>query len=118
MIELERVYGGSAKRGTRFLVERLWPRGVRKEALEFHAWTKDVAPSDALRRWFRHDVTKWQEFQLRYRAELDRHPEAWAPILDAARAGNVVLLYSSRDTEHNNAVALRDFLQEKLARPR
>jgi uncharacterized protein YeaO (DUF488 family) len=118
MIELERVYGRSAKRGTRFLVERLWPRGVRKEALDFHSWTKDVAPGDALRRWFRHDVAKWQEFQRRYRAELDRHPEAWAPILDAARAGDVVLLYSSRDTEHNNAVALRDYLQEKLARPR
>ena len=110
MIELQRVYDPHRPHGARFLVERLWPRGIRRDSLSFSAWLKDVAPSDALRRWFQHDVTKWRAFQRRYRDELDRHPEAWAPLLDAARAGDIVLLYSSRDIEHNNAVVLRDFL--------
>ena len=118
MIELQRVYEHGRKRGTHFLVERLWPRGVKKEALHFRAWLKDVAPSDSLRRWFAHDVDKWAEFQRRYREELDRNPDAWAPILEAARRGDVVLLYSSHDPEHNNAVVLRDYLDEKLARRR
>ena len=114
MIDLHRVYDHSRTHGTRFLVERLWPRGIKKESLHFSDWLKDVAPSDALRRWFQHDVVKWAEFQRRYRTELDRRPDAWAPILAAARAGDVILLYSSHDTEHNNAVVLRDYLNERL----
>lgn len=117
MIELRRVYDQRRTTGTRFLVERLWPRGIRKESLHFDDWLKDVAPSDALRRWFRHDVGKWAEFQRRYRAELDANPESWAPIVAAGRAGDVVLLYSSHDTEHNNAVVLRDYANEKMKRP-
>jgi len=116
MIELQRVYEHHKTNGTRFLVERLWPRGIRKESLHFSDWLKDVAPSDSLRRWFRHDVSKWAEFQRRYRAELDGRPQSWAPIVAAARAGNVVLLYSSHDTEHNNAVMLRDYVNERLDR--
>jgi uncharacterized protein YeaO (DUF488 family) len=115
MIELHRVYEHQRTKGTRFLVERLWPRGIRKESLHFSRWLKDVAPSDSLRRWFQHDVAKWAEFQRRYRAELDERPEAWAPIVEAARAGDVVLLYSSHDTEHNNAVVLRDYVSERVA---
>ena len=110
MIAIHRVYDHGRTHGTRFLVERLWPRGIKKDALQFSAWLKDVAPSDALRRWFHHDVAKWAEFRRRYRIELDQHPDAWAPIAAAARAGDVVLLYSSRDTEHTNAVVLRDYL--------
>ena len=79
MIELQRVYDHSREHGTRFLVERLWPRGIRKESLHFSDWLKDVAPSDALRRWFQYDTAKWAEFQRRYRTELDRHPDAWDP---------------------------------------
>jgi len=116
MIELQRVYERDIGNGTRFLVERLWPRGIRKEALHFHDWLKEVAPSASLRRWFRHDVSKWAEFQRRYRAELNERPDFWAPIIAAARTGDVVLLYSSHDTEHNNAVVLRDYLNEKLDR--
>jgi uncharacterized protein YeaO (DUF488 family) len=116
MIKLARVYESHAPHGTRFLVERLWPRGIRKEYLHFSAWLKDAAPSDSLRRWFQHDVSKWTEFQRRYRAELSQHPDAWAPILTAANSGDVVLLYSSHDTEHNNAVVLRDYLNERLER--
>jgi len=78
------------------------------------AWLKDVAPSTELRKWFSHDPAKWPEFQRRYRAELDAHPEAWQPILDAAADGEVTLIYSSHDAEHNNAVALRDYLDQKL----
>jgi uncharacterized protein YeaO (DUF488 family) len=117
MIELQRVYEHSRTHGTRFLVERLWPRGIRKESLHFSDWLKDVAPSDALRRWFQHDTVKWTEFQRRYRKELDQRPDAWAPILAAARAGDVTLLYSSHDTEHNNAVVLRDYVNERLDQP-
>jgi uncharacterized protein YeaO (DUF488 family) len=117
MIKLQRVYEHRTAHGTHFLVERLWPRGVKKESLHLSEWLKDVAPSDSLRRWLQHDVAKWGEFQRRCRRELDEHPDAWAPIVTAARAGDVVLLYSSHDTEHNNAVVLRAYVNEKLTEP-
>jgi uncharacterized protein YeaO (DUF488 family) len=111
MIRLKRVYEPpEAADGTRFLVERLWPRGMRKATLSLDGWLKDVAPSDALRRWFGHDPTRWQEFQRRYAAELDARPDAWRPILAADRHGTVTLLYSAHDTEHNNAVALQAYV--------
>ena len=91
-------------------VERLWPRGVRKSALPLSAWLKEVAPSTQLRKWFSHDPAKWSEFQRRYRAELKDKQETWEPLLDAARKGTVTLVYSSHDTEHNNAVVLKEFL--------
>ena len=98
--------------GRTFLVERLWPRGVRRDQLEMDGWLKDVAPSTELRRWFDHDPAKWAEFQRRYRVELDANPQAWAPLIDAARGGVLTLLYSSRDRDHNNAVVLRDYVYE------
>jgi uncharacterized protein YeaO (DUF488 family) len=117
MISLTRVYDTARKpKGSRFLVERLWPRGVKKVSLHIEGWTKDVAPSHDLRRWFAHDVTRWEEFKRRYFRELDANPEAWQPLLEASRRGAVELVYSSRDTKHNNAVALREYLQSKLAR--
>ena len=78
------------------------------------AWLKDVAPSPALRKWFAHDPAKWQEFQQRYRAELESDLESWQPILEAAKQGEVTLLYSARDTEHNSAVLLKAFLEEQM----
>jgi uncharacterized protein YeaO (DUF488 family) len=99
--------------GVRFLVERLWPRGVKKTELKFDAWLKDVAPSTELRKWFNHDPAKWKEFQRRYKAELDSNLEAWLPILNAARKGKVTLLFSSHDAEHNNVVALRAYIEAK-----
>ncbi len=115
MIKVKRVYDPvEPDDGKRFLVERLWPRGIRKEALQMDGWLKDVAPSDGLRRWFGHDPKKWEEFRRRYFAELEAHPEAWRPLLEAARAGHVTLLFSARDPHHNNAVALREFLEAKL----
>src|SRR5262245_30531375 len=117
MIALKRAYDPVSRAdGTRFLVERLWPRGVSKEKLRADAWLKEVGPSTELRRWFSHDPDKWDEFRRRYRRELDAHPEAWQPILSAARQGPVTLVYSSHDTEHNNAVALQDYLKTKIRR--
>ena len=115
MIKLKRVYEKEAPDdGVRYLVERLWPRGVKKESLHIDGWLKEVAPSTDLRKWFSHDPEKWPEFRRRYFAELDRAPEVWAPIRSAARRGTVTLLYSSHDTEHNNAVALKEYIQQKL----
>jgi uncharacterized protein YeaO (DUF488 family) len=116
-IRIQRVYEDSGKaNGARFLVERLWPRGVKKTALHVDAWLKDVAPSPALRKWYQHRVERWPEFQKRYLAELRANPDGWKPILDAARRGNVTLLYAARDTEHNSALLLQRFLSAKLKR--
>jgi Uncharacterized conserved protein len=118
MIKVKRVYDpAEPDDGRRFLVDRLWPRGVKKEALRMDGWLREVAPSDRLRRWFGHDPKKWEEFRRRYFAELEAHPEAWQPLREAARAGNVTLLFSARDTSYNNAVALREFLEGKLTEP-
>ncbi len=115
MLKIKRVYEPPEPAdGARFLVERLWPRGVKKEALKMDAWLKDAAPSPGLRKWYAHDVSKWREFQRRYRAELENNPEAWKPILEAAQRGNVTLLYSAHDTEHNSALALKSFVEERL----
>ena len=115
MLTLKRAYENAAPDdGTRFLVERLWPRGLKKTDLQVEAWLKDVAPSDALRRWFAHDPKKWPEFRRRYFEELDRNPEVWEPIRSAARHGRVTLVYSAHDTEHNNAVALKEYMQAHL----
>ena len=77
------------------------------------AWVKDAAPSNALRRWFNHDAAKWTEFRRRYRRELEKRPESCLPLLEAAGIGDVTLLFSSRDTEHNNALALKQYLDER-----
>lgn len=111
-ITVKRVYEPPEPRdGVRFLVERLWPRGVSKDASHLDAWLKDVAPSDALRRWFSHDPARWQEFRRRYFHELAENPAAWQPILEAARRDHVTLIYSARDTTCNNAVALSEYLE-------
>lgn len=112
MIQIKRVYEAADKMdGTRLLVERLWPRGVKKESLQIEGWLKDVGPSTELRKWFSHDPAKWDEFRRRYFVELEGNPDSWHPIIKAARQGTVTLIYSSHDTEHNNAVALKEFLK-------
>lgn len=114
MISTKRVYEPfEAADGVRFLVERLWPRGMKKESLHMDGWLKDVAPSDSLRRWFGHDPAKWTEFRERYFAELDGKPNAIRPIMDASRQGNVTLLYSAHDTVANNAAALKEYLLKR-----
>ncbi len=118
MIALKRAYDPvSPADGTRLFVERLWPRGISKARLQVSAWLKDVAPSTELRQWFSHDPDKWDEFRRRYRRELDSSPEAWQPILSAARRGRVTLVYSSHDPAHNNAVALQEYLSARMRRP-
>jgi uncharacterized protein YeaO (DUF488 family) len=113
MIFTKRVYDSPGDEdGARFLVDRLWPRGIKKEKLVMDGWMKEVSPSPALRTWFNHDPSKWPEFQQRYRQELHARPESWRPILEAARRGNVTLLYSARDTQHNSALILKSFLEE------
>ena len=119
MIRIKRVYEGPARDdGRRILVERLWPRGMKKEALVAEAWMKDVAPTTALRRWFNHQPERWEAFRERYAAELSANPEAVAPLRALARRGTVTLLYSAHDEDHNSAVVLRDFLRKPAARGR
>jgi len=114
MIRIKRTYDPPARGdGRRILVERLWPRGMRKAALEADAWMKEVAPSTDLRKWFDHRVERWEEFRRRYRGELNANRGVWEPILEASRRRTVTLLYSAHDTLHNGAVVLRDYLERK-----
>ena len=116
MINLRRAYEPAVRDGSRVvLVDRLWPRGVRKTTLKLDAWLKDVAPSTELRQWFNHDPDKWTEFRRRYRKELEDNPVALTPLLVAAAAGDVTLLYSAHDAAHNQAVVLRELLEEMMA---
>ena len=113
-IKLKRVYDPASKEdGTRILVERLWPRGVKKVDLVLDEWFKDVAPSTELRKWFSHDPAKWDQFQKKYMAELDANHKALEPLVSMLHKGTVTLLYSSHDTEHNNAVCLKKYLETK-----
>lgn len=114
-IQLKRVYDRvDGQEGASFLVERLWPRGVKKSTLARAQWLKEVAPSAELRQWFGHDPQRWEEFRRRYSTELKDRKGELDPILEAARKGMVTLLYSSHDSEHNNAVALKQILERKL----
>lgn len=113
-IRVQRVYDGEPTRGAVFLVDRVWPRGVRKDSLPLTGWVPAAAPSAALRTWFGHRPERFAEFARRYRAELAANPEAVHPLLAAARRGPVTLLYGARDREHNQAVVLRDYLHHCL----
>lgn len=115
-IEIRRVYNAAGARGRVFLVDRVWPRGVRKDDLKLDGWLRDVAPSTELRTWFGHRPERFAEFRERYRRELDERPDVLRSLIEAAAAGPVTLLYSARDTEHNQAVVLRDHLTGKPGR--
>jgi len=99
--------------GYRLLVDRLWPRGVSRESAFLDAWMREVAPSSELRRWFGHDASRWQEFKWRYAVELGTRQDLVAEILSLARDRPVTLIYSARDTDHNQAVALAEYLASK-----
>jgi uncharacterized protein YeaO (DUF488 family) len=117
VIKLKRAYEQPSKDdGARYLVERLWPRGIKKTELPLDGWLKDVAPSPELRKWFAHDPEKWPQFRRRYFTELRAHEQSLQLLRKAARQGPVTLVFSSHDTEHNAAVALRDYLQIHGAR--
>src|SRR5690349_6739612 len=105
MIKLKRIYEAStADDGVRILVERLWPRGISKEKAKIEDWLKELAPSPELRKWFNHDPAKWQEFQKRYRKELDENKEMVKDLKRRARGKTVTFVYAARDEEHNSAV--------------
>lgn len=112
-IELRRVHDvkGQRKDAPTFLVDRVWPRGIAKADLDVDGWLRDVAPSTELRRWFGHDPQRWAEFRKRYLAELADNADAAEPLLAAARDGHLVLLFGAKDTEHNQAVVLREWLR-------
>ena len=119
MIRIKRTYNPPARSdGKRVLVERLWPRGMKKEAVAADAWLKEVAPSTALRKWFDHRVERWEEFRRRYREELEGNPDTWRPLLDMGQRGTVTLLYSAHDTLHNGAVVLQAYVDERKSTKR
>lgn len=110
-ISLKRVYEApDASDGVRILVDRLWPRGLARESAGIDVWLKSIAPSDALRKWYGHDVEKWPEFRQRYFAELDAGQDALNELRSRLGKGKVTLLYAASETEHNNAVALKEYL--------
>lgn len=112
-VRIKRAYEApSPEDGGRFLVDRVWPRGVKKDDLALSAWLKDVAPSNELRRWYGHEASRWNVFRRRYRAELKSRAEVLRQLRDALDRGTVTLVYSARDEKHNQAVVLREFLLE------
>ncbi len=115
-IALRRVHAEpQADDGLRVLVDRLWPRGLRKADAAVDLWLREIAPSHELRRWFGHDPARWTEFRARYRDELARRPERLRELMAHCRRGPVTLLYAARDSDRNNAVVLLEVLREELA---
>jgi uncharacterized protein YeaO (DUF488 family) len=114
-VQLKRAYEPAAENdGLRILVDRLWPRGVSKAEAALDRWEKDISPTTALRKWFGHDPTRWQEFRRRYAAEVRQHPEPLSRLRALARKHPITLVYSAHDEVHNDAVVLRDLV---LGRP-
>ncbi len=115
MVKIKRVYDPPAPLdGKRILIDRLWPRGLRKEGARIDAWMKEIAPSTELRKWFNHDPEKWNEFRKRFFAELDAGQESVDSIIAAARKGTVTLLFGSKEMRYNNAVALKQYLDSRM----
>jgi len=112
MIKLKRAYDPPSKNdGQRVLVERLWPRGVSKEKAKIQAWLKELAPSAELRKWYQHDISKWEEFQKRYVKELRKKEEKIKELEEILANGIVTFVYAARDEEHNSAVALKKYIE-------
>ncbi|MDI6856771.1 MAG: DUF488 family protein [Dehalococcoidia bacterium] len=118
-VRVKRAYEPSSPEdGVRVLTERLWPRGIAKEKLAIDAWLREIAPSPELRRWYNHEPEKWDEFQRRYRRELQgpRQQDLVAELAEKAAAGTLTLVYGSRDTERNSSVILAEVIRERIAR--
>jgi len=117
-VRLKRAYEQpGADDGTRILIDRLWPRGVKKADAAVDRWVKELAPSTELRKWFGHDPERWQEFRRRYVEEIREHREELQQLRDLARKGPITLVYSAHDQAHNDAVVLREILLGKKPRP-
>ena len=115
MIRVKRIYSHESRcKGKCFLVDRLLPRGIKKEALRIDGWLKEVAPSQELRLWFGHEAKKWRAFWSRYFAELDAKPNSWQRLVKAAAKGDVTLLFAASDVNYTNAIALKEYLELKL----
>jgi len=111
MIKIKRIYeSASPNDGRRIYVDRLWPRGMKKEQVKMNEWLKDISPSDSLRKWFGHDPSKYAEFKRRYTKELKKHSEILERIKKEAKKETVTLLFSAKDVEHNNATVLKELL--------
>ena len=118
LIRIERIYDNPKGNndGYRILVDRLWPRGLSKDKVKVDLWQKDIAPSNSLRKWFTHDEKKWNEFKRRYFKELDENNELVNMILSKVKEGSsstITLLYGTKEDRFNNAVALKEYLEEK-----
>jgi uncharacterized protein YeaO (DUF488 family) len=115
-VRIQRVYDRQPTSGKTVLVDRVWPRGIKKEQLDADLWLREIGPSDELRRWFGHRPERWDEFRRRYRAELDqpRQRELLGQLVELAGKGPLTLLYGARDTERNQAVVVRELLEERL----
>ena len=117
-IRLKRAYEpATPDDGPRVLVDRVWPRGVSRARLKIDAWLRDLGPSTALRTWFGHDPRKWEAFRTRYRAELARKRALLAELEGYARGGRLTLVYGARDTEHNQAVVIKEMLERRPSAP-
>ncbi|ANH80110.1 hypothetical protein A8C56_03125 [Niabella ginsenosidivorans] len=117
VINLKRIYDVPARTdGYRVLVDRLWPRGVKKEAADIDEWAKDLAPSDELRKWFHHETAKWKPFQKKYLRELHNNPAAVLFIKAHTRTPTLTLLFAAKDEEHNQAVVLKQFLEAAFSK--
>lgn len=118
MLRVKRIYEEpSGDDGLRVLVDRLWPRGISKKEANIDRWEKEIAPTTELRHWFGHDPAKWEEFLQRYRAELEGKMELLSRLRQEADEGTVTLLYAAKDEEHNNAVALKRYIEEGPVAP-
>ncbi len=118
-VRLKRAYEQPTRDdGTRILIDRLWPRGVKKVDAAVNQWVKDLAPSTKLRKWFGHDPSRWQEFRQRYAEEVRQHFDQFKQLRALARKGPITLVYSASDEVHNDAVALRDLLLGRPMKPR
>jgi uncharacterized protein YeaO (DUF488 family) len=117
-VQIKRVYDPPLRSdGRRYLIDRLWPRGLSKAALHLTDWLKDLAPSPELRNWFGHDPGRYPDFRLRYRAELDRRTELVQRLVTEARSGTVTLLFAAHDAEHSNASVLLELMRQRLTDP-
>jgi uncharacterized protein YeaO (DUF488 family) len=116
MIKIERIYNNPRGNNSTFriLIDRLWPRGLRKDKVKVDLWQKDIAPSNSLRKWFGHDEKKWDEFKTRYFKELEKNIQSVNPILDKINEGSITLLYGAKEEKFNNAIALKEYLEEKI----
>ena len=115
LIRIERIYSNPRGNNTfRILVDRLWPRGLKKDKVKIDLWQKDVAPSNSLRKWFSHDKTKWDEFKDLYFRELDNNPKSVSVILEKAKLEPLTLLFGSKEERFNNARALKEYIEKKM----